>query len=295
MKTNLQESETALKRVLVTGATNGIGEEAALELAEKGCQVIIHGRNPKKIEATVAKAYQRNPAAKVETICADLSSLQEVSRMADELKTRFCSLDVLVNNAGIYSNKKQKSPDGYEITFAVNYLAAFSLTMQTLPLLAHSSSARIINMSSIGHRYVWVNPLDIGSQHFFWSWVNYCRSKLLLIPFTFRLGEFLKNTHITVNALHPGIIIGTEVTNTAFVKWGVPVQHGAATLTNLAMNPDLEEMNGKYVEKYKMKTPSPMAMDKSLKTKLWQQSFLWAGLDQQEYENELKSLIRISQ
>ena len=280
------------KIILITGATNGIGKEVALDLIEKGHHVIIHGRNLTKIDEVVAEAKLRKPDAEIDTILADFASLQEVNRMADELNERFPHLDVLINNAGVYSNKRVYSCEFFEIAFAVNYLATFSTIIQLLPLLAKSSSARIINMSSIGHRFVWVNPLDIESQHFFWGWVNYCRSKLLMIPFTFRLAEYLTGTNITINALHPGIIVGTQVTNTAFIKWGVPIHKGAATVINLVLNPDLEGMNGRYIEKFKIKTPSPMALDKNLKSKLWIRSFKWAKLDQQQTEAMLLGLNR---
>ena len=276
--------------ILITGATNGIGKEVAFELLAQGHHVIIHGRNPQKMDQTVSEAVARVPDAKIDTILADFSSLQKVKSMAEELKTRFPRLDVLINNAGVYSNKHRYSADGFELAFGVNYLATFALTLQLIPLLAKSSSARIINMSSVGHRYVWINPLDIESQHFFWGWVNYCRSKLLLIPFTFRLSEFLAGTNITVNALHPGVIIGTEVTNTAFIKWGLPLEKGAATVINLVTNPELEQMNGKYIERYRMSTPSPMANDKGLKSRLWIRSFKWAGLNQEACEQELLAL-----
>ncbi|HNY84566.1 MAG TPA: SDR family NAD(P)-dependent oxidoreductase [Anaerolineaceae bacterium] len=284
--------QTSEKIVLVTGATNGIGKEVAIQLAGKGYRVIIHGRNPKKIDQVVAEALKRSPKARLETIQADFSSLREVKKMVVELYERFDHLDVLVNNAGVYSNKRYYSAEGFELAFAVNYLAAFTQTMQLIPLLSKSQSARIINMSSVGHRYVWVNPLDIESQHFFWGWVNYCRSKLLQIPFTFRLSEFLERTTITVNALHPGVIVGTNVTNTAFIKWGIPIASGANTVLNLALNPDLEGMNGKYIERYKIRQPSPMALDKGLKARLWIRSFKWAGLNQDEIEEQLLSLSR---
>ena len=276
--------------VLITGATNGIGKEVAFELLAKGHHVILHGRSPKKVEKVVSEALDRVPDAKIDTILADFSSLDAIRGMAEELKARFTRLDVLINNAGVYCNKRCYSADGFELAFAVNYLASFALTFQLIPLLANSPSARIINMSSVGHRYVWINPLDIQSQHFFWGWVNYCRSKLLLIPFTYRLAEFLEGSNITVNALHPGVIVGTEVTNTAFIKWGLPLGIGAGTVINLVTNPDLEGMNGMYIERYKISTPSLMANDKRLKSKLWYRSFKWAGLNREACEQELLAL-----
>jgi NAD(P)-dependent dehydrogenase (short-subunit alcohol dehydrogenase family) len=285
----------AQRTVLVTGATNGIGKEVAFELLAQGQHVIIHGRNPKKMDQVVSEAEDRVPGAKIDTILADFSSLKEVKAMANALKNRFPRLDTLINNAGVYCNKRSFSVEGFELAFAVNYLAGFTLTLQLLPLLANSASARIINMSSVGHRYVWINPLDIKSQHFFWGWVNYCRSKLLLIPFTFHLAEFLQGSRITVNALHPGVIIGTEVTNAAFIKWGLPLEKGVATVINLATNPDLEKLSGMYIERYRISRPSPVALDKSLKSRLWTSSFKWADLNQAEYEQNLRALTQTGQ
>lgn len=278
------------RTVLVTGATSGIGKELAMKLLELGYQVIIHGRNPKKIEQALAEAARRAPGARAEAILADFSSLDEVKSMAEEAKKRFSHLDLLVNNAGLYSKWRRSSADGYELSFAVNYLASFVNTLRLLPLLAQSSAARIINISSIGHRYVWINPRDLNSQHFFWSWVNYCRSKLLQIPFTIRLAEFLKGSKITVNAIHPGVIMGTEVTNTAFVKWGLPLETGAANVVRLVTDPALENVSGKYFQGQKISKPSPAALNTRLKIRLWEKSFEWAGLNRQQTEDFLKTL-----
>ncbi len=277
-------------RILITGATDGIGKETALEMAGMGYTVILHGRNPSKLADTKAGILGSYPSASLETIIADFSSLQQINNMAAEMNERFPGLDVLVNNAGVYMRKRVTSQDGFELTFAVNYLATFSLTMQLLPLLAKSPSAKIINMGSVGHRYVWVNPLDIESKHFFWSWVNYCRSKLLIIPFTFKLAEELKNKHITINALHPGVIRGTQITSTAFIPSGLPLSYGVKTLVNLITNPELEGLSGHYIERFKISRPSPIAMNMRLRGSLWQKSFRWAGLNQKEYECLLTGL-----
>ena len=114
--------------ILITGATNGIGKEVAIELLAKGHHVILHGRNPKKVEKVVSEALNRVLDAKIDTILADFSSLEAIKGMAEELNARFSLLDVLINNAGVYYNKRCYSADGFELAFAVNYLTSFALT-----------------------------------------------------------------------------------------------------------------------------------------------------------------------
>ena len=140
------------KVVLVTGATNGIGKAAALELAKKSAKIVIVGRNAAKTQATVSEIKLQSGSTAVESLVADLSSLAEVRRLADEFRQRYTRLDVLVNNAGAYFASRQVTVDGFEQTFALNHLSYFLLTNLLLDMIKASAPSRIVNVASDAHR-----------------------------------------------------------------------------------------------------------------------------------------------
>jgi len=146
--------EKTAATILITGASDGLGKEAARKLAAQGARLILHGRSEAKLQAAVDEILNEFPDARIDTILAYLSSLAQVRAMAAELNERFERLDVLVNNAGVLPLRRQVSADGFELTFAVNYLAPFLLTNLLLPLLKRSAPARIVNLSSIAHHTI---------------------------------------------------------------------------------------------------------------------------------------------
>lgn len=264
------------KTILITGATDGIGKELARMFAHTGCQLILHGRNPGKLKNTVTEVLQESSNPNIKTVIADFASLGQVRTMAQNLVDNFDHLDILINNAGLYPDKKIISEDGFEQTLQVNYISPFLLTNLLLPLLGGKNSSKIVNLTSIGHRYVWHNIRDPQSK-FYWRWVAYCRSKLLMIPFTHELAEQLSEKNITVNSIHPGII-RTKLIRVLPVSWGVSVESGANTVFDLATNPANKSINGKYFEKYKIVKPSLIARSTKLQKSLWRVSLRWAGL-----------------
>lgn len=266
--------------ILITGSTDGIGKETARILLEFNAHVILHGRNPQRLQASRDELQSAFPQARIDSVRADFASLSQVRQMAAEVLERFPRLDVLINNAGIYPSQKQLSEDGFELTLQTNYLAPFLLTNLLRPLLIKSAPARIVNLSSIGHRFVWDNLHDPKSNLFFWRWVAYCRSKLLVIPFTMELAEQLRPHEVWVNCLHPGII-RTKIIRFLPVSWGASVHSGAQTVVNLASNPNLEGMTGKYIERYHMSKPAPLTRRPGFQARLWKKSLAWAGLRQE--------------
>jgi len=139
------------KTILLTGSTDGIGKQTALELAELGARVILHGRNKSKVKQVLQEFGQKTGNDQLDFFIADLSSLQQIRMMGTEIQRKYNRLDVLINNAGVAMNNLEMSDDGYEMTFAVNHLAVFDFTLLLLDLMTRSAPSRIINVSSMAH------------------------------------------------------------------------------------------------------------------------------------------------
>jgi NAD(P)-dependent dehydrogenase (short-subunit alcohol dehydrogenase family) len=195
--------------VLVTGATDGLGRALARRLDDDGHTVLVHGRSEERITETLgelsdgARAYQ-----------ADLSSLAEVRRLADEVAERESRLDVLVNNAGIGTTvpgggQRQESADGHELRFAVNYLAGYTLTRRLLELLRRSAPSRIVNVSSAGQSAIDFN--DVMLERSYSGVQAYCQSKLAQILFTFDLTKELDGSGVIATCLHPATYMPTKI------------------------------------------------------------------------------------
>src|SRR5262249_28454338 len=189
------------KTCLVTGATSGIGEVTAEELAGLGAHVIVVGRSPERCSNTVAQIRSATGSSSVESLVADLSSLAEVRRLADRVRERTRRLDVLVNNAGAMFWTRTESIDGLEKTLALNHLSYFGLTNLLLPLLQHSAPARVVNVASDAHKGTSINFHDIEGEKRYSGWQAYKQSKLANILFTYELARRIAGTGVTANTL----------------------------------------------------------------------------------------------
>ena len=202
------------KVVLVTGATDGLGRALAIDLARAGATVLVHGRDPDRIADTVRQVTEAGGGDRVRWYRADLASLAEVRALAERVIAAEPRLDVLVNNAGVGATVpgdgvRQESADGYELRFAVNYLAGYALTRLLLPLLRKSAPSRIVNVASIGQQ-----AIDFGDVMLTESYDGmraYRQSKLAQILFTFDLAAELDLAGVTVNALHPATFMPTKI------------------------------------------------------------------------------------
>lgn len=270
------------KACLITGGSDGIGYAAARELARRGARVVIIGRNPAKTDAAVARiaAAAGNPA--VERIVADLSSQREVRRAAAEALDRLPRIDVLLNNAGAIFLSKRISPDGLEMTFALNHLGYFLLTTLLLERLKASAPARIINVSSSSHRKAGNFPLtDLPDAAKSRGYRAYGRSKLCNILFTYELARRLAGAGVTVNAAHPGLvrtriarnngILGRAV-NAIIGARGVTAAQGAATLIHLAASPDADGVTGQYFVDCRPTPSSEASYNTGAASRLWELS-----------------------
>ena len=148
------------KTVLVTGATDGIGKELSRMFAHTGATLILHGRNPERLATTLKEITEESGNSAIQTVRADFASLSQVKAMADEIKQKVQHLDILVNNAGLYPKCKVITEDGFEQTLQVNYISPVTLTLSLIPLLGGECPSKIVNLTSIGHRFVWSNIRD---------------------------------------------------------------------------------------------------------------------------------------
>jgi NAD(P)-dependent dehydrogenase (short-subunit alcohol dehydrogenase family) len=274
-----QGKEFQGKTIIITGATDGIGKELAHMTWQAGANLVLHGRNPRKLEALLEGLGEGLPAQTASTIKADFSKLQDVREMATQILAQIPKIDALVNNAGFYPSCRTTTEDGFEECNQVNYLSPFLLTNLLRPLLIRSAPMRVINLSSIGHRFVWSNVYASARHPFYWRWVAYCRSKLDIIPWTRELSDQLKGFGITVNCIHPGII-RTKVIRFLPVSWGASVRSGAATVYRLITDPDLASVSGEYFERYRIIKPSLVAQSKRYQSALWRYSLRKLGLKQ---------------
>jgi NAD(P)-dependent dehydrogenase (short-subunit alcohol dehydrogenase family) len=260
------------KRVLITGATDGIGKQTALELVRRGASVILHGRDYQRATAAAVDITASTHGARVSTVGADLSRLDRVRTLAAQILKRETRLDVLINNAGVYMTERVLTPDGLETTFAVNHLAHFLLTNLLLDLLKKSAPSRIITVSSAAHRRAQFDPANLQGEKSFDGYWSYALSKLANVLFTMELAGRLEGTGVTATCLHPGSI-DTKLSRAGFpASLGGSLVRGAQTSVYLAVSPEVEGINGVYFCDMKPAAPSPLAVDAGVRRQLWETS-----------------------
>ena len=192
------------KVVLITGGTSGIGKAAATAFAAMGAEVVVAGRNRERGEAAVGEIRRESGSEKVSLVLADLAVQAEVRELADEFKARYDRLDVLVNNAGLIQSRRTETPEGFELTLAVNHLAPFLLTNLLLDLLKSSAPTRIITVASEARRHAEIDFDDLQSERRYRAFPVYGMTKLANILFTYELAERLRKTGVVANCVHPG-------------------------------------------------------------------------------------------
>ncbi|MCL5028912.1 MAG: SDR family oxidoreductase [Bacteroidetes bacterium] len=253
--------------ILITGATDGIGKLTALKLAKQNAHVLVHGRNTEKINKIVEELKTNSDNQKIEGLTADLSSFDEVRKLADEVNGKFSEIDVLINNAGVGFADARYSKDGYDLRFAVNYLAPFLFTQLLLPSLKNAAPSRVVNVSSAGQYPVDFN--DIMLEKKFDGVRAYRQSKLALIMFTIDMAEKLKEENITVNCLHPGTFLNTNMVRIAGITPMGEPETGADAEVFLAASHVLEGVTGKYFNVKTEAKADPQAYDKQARKRLW--------------------------
>ncbi len=266
------------KTVLITGATSGIGQASAVGLAKRGATLVLVGRNEEKTKETVSDIKQETGNSNINYLLCDLASLASVRKLAKDFTASYPRLDVLLNNAGVIMFKRQLTVDGYEYTFAVNYLAHFLLSTLMLDVLKRSAPARIINVSSEAHATGHLNFDDLMGARKYRPMGAYSQSKLAAILFTRELARRLAATGVTANCLHPGFVasnfghnmgIGARFMFLFLRPFQISVAKGAETSIYLASSPEVANLSGLYFTKKKSVEPSSEAKDDALAARLW--------------------------
>jgi NAD(P)-dependent dehydrogenase (short-subunit alcohol dehydrogenase family) len=257
------------KTALVTGSTDGIGRQTAVELAALGADVLLHGRDARRGAAALAAVRSASAGGSAALHLADLSTRAGVRELGARVRDQHARLDVLVNNAGVYSPERRATGDGLELTFAVNVLAPFMLSRELLPLLRATAPSRIVNLSSASH---WTGEMHWADLQFaggYESIVAYDQSKLAVTLLTFELAKRLNGSGVTAVCLDPGDV------DTSMLRAGWPdlpgsdVVAGAATSVYLASSPDVAGVSGVYYEGGRESAPLAASLDRGAQARLW--------------------------
>lgn len=260
-----------VKTILITGATDGIGKHLAKKLASEGHHVILHGRNPQKLELALQEVRAVSLRGRVSSYLADFSELDDIYRFVEEIKRDFQSIDVLFNNAGLYAGKERKaSAENVELTFMLSVLVPYILTTELSPLLEKAADGRVINTSSYMHHFAKVKDLDFGFENNYNPGLAYNNSKLYTIWMTRYLARdfFLRGSSITINAYHPGLI-STNLGNDSSVEktkkslfgrlmksLSKNLDEGIETGYYLTLSEEVRGLTGYYFDEKKVKSVS---------------------------------------
>jgi len=270
------------KVCLITGATSGIGKATAMGLANMGASVVMVGRDRGRGEAALAEVKEGSANASVDLLLADLSSQEDIRRLAGEFKEAHPRLDVLINNAGVIRSKRVASADGIEMTFAINHLAHFLLTNLLLDLLRATAPSRIVNVSSGEQRNGTIDFDDLQGEKGYKTAKAYGQSKLANVLFTYELARRLEGTGVSANCLHPGAGVRTNLGSGVSGVFGFTVraltplmkspEKGAETSIYLASSAEVEGLSGGYFVKKAEARSSDESHDERIARRLWEAS-----------------------
>ncbi len=267
------------KVCIITGATNGIGKEAAINLAEMGFTLGLVGRNPEKIDATCSSIQSKTGNENIKFFQADLSLMSSVQRLAEKIKSTYNKIDVLLNNAGAYFADFGTTEEGFENTFALNHLSYFQLTDLLLDAIKATPNSRIVNVASNAHLGTNLNFDNLQGFDGYKGWPAYCKSKLCNIMFTYELARRLQGCGTTANCLHPGFVKTNFGNNNktsvrmslsaAKAVGAINVKKGAKTSIYLASSEEVEGVTGHYFSKCKSKQSSKQSNVIKDQKRLW--------------------------
>ena len=270
------------KTALITGSTDGLGRAVARSLAATGLRVLVHGRDRRRGEDLVREIVGRGGSASFHR--ADFASLGAVRTLAETVRQEHDRLDLLINNAGIGTGDGSGRPaprltsaDGYELRFAVNYLAGYLLTRLLLPTLVRAAPARIVNVASVGQY-----PLDFDNLMLTRAYSGmraYAQSKLAQVMLTFDLAAELRGSGVSVNCLHPATYMNTTMVRDAGVEPASTVEEGAAAVMHLAASPEIEGRTGEYFDGLRPARANPQAYEPEARRRLAEVSARLTGLD----------------
>ena len=268
---------------LITGATDGIGKEAAIELAKKGCNLILIGRSKEKGEKVVEQIRKvAESHVDIDYFTADLMLMKEVSRVADEVSRKYPRIDILLNNVGALFAFRGVTEEGFERTFALNHLGYFLMTKKLLPLVEKSDYKRIVNVSSSAHYGIDFEFDNMNGEKKYTGFDTYKKSKLANVMFTYELAKRIEGTGITANCLHPGFVSTNFGKNNSFLwrnfirvaMWliAINVKDGAKTSIHLACSDEVKDITGRFFANCEVKKGSSKAKNEEHNQKLWELS-----------------------
>ena len=266
------------KVCLITGATSGIGLETSIGLAKKNFDLILISRSEDKLNKLSAN-LSLNFNINIKTYKCDLSSINETKKLAWNIVKDFTKIDVVINNVGAIFMSHQLNSEGIEMTLALNHLSCFTLTNMLLDNIENIDNMRIINVSSNAHRRTSINTGNLEMQDCYNGWLAYKKSKLANIYFTYYLSNILKDSTVTVNCLHPGLVNSNFANNTeqfhykiaaSLIKlFGISNLEGAQTSIYLASDDLISNITGKYFYKCRPIKSSAISLDQDIAKKLW--------------------------
>ena len=233
-----------MKTILISGSTDGVGKLTATKLAKSGHQIILHGRNSVKLKKTISEIKEKTNNDKVSGFVSDLSDFNSIEKMISEITNKFSSIDVLINNAGVFTSRIAQNQDGLDMRFAVNYFGPYILTNGLLPVLKNTASPRIINLSSAAQSPVSMEALK-GKEKLS-EQAAYAQSKLALTMWSFAFAE--NHPEITTIAVNPGSLLNTKMVQEAYGQFWSSADKGADILVELAISEKHVESNGKYFD-----------------------------------------------
>jgi NAD(P)-dependent dehydrogenase (short-subunit alcohol dehydrogenase family) len=267
------------KVCVVTGSNSGIGKETALALAHRGATVVMAARSQERGEAAISEIVAASGNQATALMVCDLSSMASIRRFADEFWGTYDRLHVLINNAGAVFSRRQTSVDGFELTFAVNYLGPFLLTHALLPVLKASAPSRVINVGSGVHTSGQVDLEDLQSDKHYRGMAAYANAKLMLVLYTYTLATRLAGSGVTVNVVQPGFVATRLGRNSGSRLYGlgfalmrpfqISARMGAETSVYLAASEAVEGVTGKCFAKKREVQTASASYDQSLQTRLW--------------------------
>jgi retinol dehydrogenase 14 len=270
------------KVCVVTGSNSGIGKETAFALAKMGATIIMVVRNQQKGQKTLDEIVAQTGNHSVSLMICDMSSMVSIRNFAKDLKIKYNQVNVLINNAGAEFVKRQVTSEGFEQTFAVDYLAPFLLTHELLDLLKASAPSRIINVSSGLAKNGKVDLDDLQNERNYKGMQAYSNAKLMLMMFTYALSRRLVGTGITANVLMPGFVATNLGKNSGSLRSRImftmvrPMQinakKGAETSVYLASSDEVKDVNGKCFKKKKEAETCPISYDQQIQERLWNQT-----------------------
>lgn len=238
------------KQILITGSTDGIGKLTALKLAKEGNTVYIHGRSEAKVNNVVAEIKEASNNDNVKGFVADFSDLNAVKQLAEQIKSEVPSLDILINNAGIFKTASVKTDAGLDIRMAVNYLAPYILTENILPVLEKGTETRMVNLSSAAQstvkKGILTGDVTINASD------SYAQSKLALTMWSFHFAK--QHPNITTIAVNPGSLLNTKMAKEAYGQHWSPAEKGVNILYDLATSDAYKDATGKYFDNDKGET-----------------------------------------